>query len=124
VLPASVERASSARERLCRDSRANPRWKKKVSRRRSVGNVVSPLPNLGTSGRPCTRPRGQPLDWATTSACIVIVLYSGKVDAKERSTHSHVLRAGVDPQIVLDQTHDHLEVVAGTSRIDRNLSRR
>lgn len=28
-----------------------------------------------------------------------------------------MLRTGVDPQIVLDQTHDHLEIVGGTSKI-------
>lgn len=35
-----------------------------------------------------------------------------------------MLRAGVDPQIVLDQTYNHLEVVGGASEIYRNAKTR
>lgn len=31
----------------------------------------------------------------------------------------HVLGSGVYPQVVLDQTHDHLQIVAGASKNKR-----
>lgn len=64
IIPASVRRASSARWLLYSDLMASPRCSK-VFPSNPAENDVSPLPNLGTSERPCTRPHGLPRDWTT-----------------------------------------------------------
>lgn len=74
------------------------------------------------------RPRGHPRDWIMTAYyCIILSLSEdGKIlrdPHSSKAQHSHMLWSGVDPQIVLDQTHDHLKIVAGTSGIDLNSSR-
>jgi len=87
-IPALVERVSSVRELLYPDLR---NLRQKVSFLSSIRNVVLPLPNLGTSERPCKRPRGHPLNCTITSACIIILLFYRFIRAEKIDTKSSIL---------------------------------